>query len=188
MSIELEKIMLTVKIGNKNVEILAGDITKVKVDVIVNAANSGLMGGGGVDGAIHRHGGPEILAACKEYRAVNPPLPTGEAIITCAGELPAKSVIHTVGPVWNGGKSGEAQLLASAYRKSLYLADENGFSSIAFPAISTGIYGYPLELATGIVKEILVSTLSRLNNILLVKLVLFSEGDFKVYNSVFDPL
>ena len=180
--------MLTVKIGNKNVEILTGDITKIKVDVIVNAANSGLMGGGGVDGAIHRYGGPDILAACKEYRAVNPPLPTGEAIITCAGNLPARSVIHTVGPVWNGGKSGEAELLASAYRNSLYLADENGFCSIAFPAISTGIFGYPLELATGIVKEVFVNTLARLNNILLVKLVVFSEEDFKVYGSVFDPL
>ena len=127
------------------------DITTLAVDAIVNAANSSLLGGGGVDGAIHRAGGPAILQACRELRRTRYPqgLPAGDAVMTTAGDLPAQSVIHTVGPIW-GNDHPEAALLASCYRKSLSLADVAGLRSIAFPAISTGVYGYPFEPATEI--------------------------------------
>ncbi|HEX7230622.1 MAG TPA: O-acetyl-ADP-ribose deacetylase, partial [Candidatus Binatia bacterium] len=126
-----------------------GDITKEAVDAIVNAANGTLMGGGGVDGAIHRAGGPAILAECREIRRVRLPdgLPTGQAVITTAGRMAAKHVIHTVGPVYGGGGEAKSQLLAACYANSLALAVENGLHSIAFPAISTGIYGYPMNEA-----------------------------------------
>jgi O-acetyl-ADP-ribose deacetylase (regulator of RNase III) len=134
-----------------------GDITRQKVDVIVNAANSGLMGGGGVDGAIHRAGGPAILDSCRVLRKERFPdgLPAGEAVETTAGMLPARWVIHTVGPVWHGGSSGEPQTLASCYRSSLELAARLGARSIAFPAISTGVYGYPRNQAAKVVWETL---------------------------------
>jgi O-acetyl-ADP-ribose deacetylase (regulator of RNase III) len=130
-----------------------GDITRCQVDIIVNAANSGLMGGGGVDGAIHRAGGPAILEACRVVRRESFPegLPAGEAVQTTAGRLPARFVIHTVGPVWRGGSSGEPQTLASCYRSSLMLAVRLGAQSIAFPAISTGVYGYPRDAAAQVV-------------------------------------
>lgn len=131
-------------------EILRGDITKVKADAIVNAANSSLMGGGGVDGAIHRAGGPEILEACRRIVSRQGNCKTGEAVITTAGNLPAKFVIHTVGPIWSGGAKGEARKLANCYLNSLRLAVENGCRSIAFPNISTGVYGYPKEAAAKI--------------------------------------
>jgi O-acetyl-ADP-ribose deacetylase (regulator of RNase III) len=129
-----------------------GDITKLDTTAIVNAANSSLLGGGGVDGAIHRAGGPEILEACRRLRAghYGKGLATGEAVITTGGRLPAKYVIHTVGPVWNGGHKREPDLLANCYRNSLYLATENNVESIAFPGISTGVYGYPKPQATAI--------------------------------------
>ncbi len=128
------------------IEVVQGDITKQAVDAVVNAANTSLLGGGGVDGAIHRVAGPELLAECRTLGGC----PTGEAKITRGCRLPARWVIHTVGPVWRGGKDGEDKLLASCYRRSLEVAVQNGVRSLAFPAISTGIYGFPLERATRI--------------------------------------
>lgn len=122
-----------------SIKVVQGDITKMEVDVIVNAANSGLRGGGGVDGAIHKAGGPQIMEECRKIGGC----PTGEAVITTAGNLPQKKVIHAVGPVWHGGKNDEEKLLYSAYKKALELAVKNKFTSIAFPNISTGVYGYP---------------------------------------------
>ncbi|MFQ5729004.1 MAG: macro domain-containing protein, partial [Waddliaceae bacterium] len=124
-----------------------GDITLEKVDVIVNAANSGLLGGGGVDGAIHRAGGPAILEECKKIRAIKGRCPTGEAIITTAGNLPATYVVHAVGPIWTGGQKDEGQLLGNAYENSLRIAVENAAKTIAFPSISTGVYRFPKERA-----------------------------------------
>ncbi|WP_199910006.1 O-acetyl-ADP-ribose deacetylase [Paenibacillus sp. CAA11] len=128
-------------------KLIEGDITKQETDVIVNAANSSLLGGGGVDGAIHRAGGKEILEACRAIRARQGGCETGEAVLTTAGRLPSRFVIHTVGPVWQGGQNREEALLKSCYVKSLQLAREAGARSVSFPNISTGIYGYPKELA-----------------------------------------
>jgi O-acetyl-ADP-ribose deacetylase (regulator of RNase III) len=134
------------------IEVIEADITTLAVDAIVNAANETLMGGGGVDGAIHRAAGPELIAACRAIPAVraNVRCPPGEARITPGFRLPARFVIHTVGPVWRGGRDREAELLASCYRSSLALAAENGVGTIAFPAISCGVYGYPIEQAVPI--------------------------------------
>ncbi len=132
------------------IEIIQGDITRVQTDAIVNAANSSLMGGGGVDGAIHRAGGPAILEACKAIVARQGECPAGEAVITTGGNLPAKYVIHTVGPVWYGGNRNEEQKLADCYRNSLTLAVENDCRTVAFPNISTGVYRFPKELAAQI--------------------------------------
>lgn len=129
------------------IELVQGDITQLPVDAVVNAANSSLLGGGGVDGAIHRAGGPAILEACRAIRAQQGKCPVGEAVITTAGQLPAQYVIHTVGPVWQGGGSNEPALLGNCYRNSLKLAEAYGLASVAFPNISTGVYGYPKDKA-----------------------------------------
>ncbi len=162
---------------------ISGDITRQNVHAIVNAANSSLLGGGGVDGAIHRAGGPAILSACQELRRTVWPsgLPTGEAVITPGGRLPARFVIHTVGPIYGSHSGDEAALLASCYRKSLLLAHEHGLESIAFPAISTGIYGYPRSEAARVSSSAIASALAELPAIREVRLVFFSPQDLAVF-------
>ena len=162
------------------IETHKGDITKLNVDAIVNAANTSLMGGGGVDGAIHRAAGPELLQECKTLNGCK----TGEAKITKGYKLPAKFVIHTVGPIWNGGKNNEEELLASCYRNSLKLASENGISSIAFPAISTGIYHFPLERATEIAIRETNKFLQENDKINKIIFVAFDEKTYNVYNQL----
>lgn len=172
-----------VTIGRAVLRILQGDITDQDVDAIVNAANPSLMGGGGVDGAIHRRGGPEILEECKRIRRTQYPegLPTGEAVMTTGGRLKARYVIHTVGPIWRGGKSGEAELLANAYRNSLKLAVEKGLKSVAFPSISTGAYGYPIEEASRIALETIKEFLEREDKLEEVKLVLYTGDSYEAF-------
>ena len=155
-------------------EAVGGDITAEAVDAIVNAANASLLGGGGVDGAIHRAAGPELLAACRTLNGC----PTGDAKATPGFRLPARWVIHTVGPVWRGGDAGEADLLASCYRRSLEVADEIGARSVAFPAISTGIYGYPAEEAATIAVDTVRSTSTSVD---LVRLVAFDDRTRRLY-------
>jgi len=159
------------------IEIVKCDITKLKVDAIVNAANTTLLGGGGVDGAIHRIAGPELLEECKTLNGC----PTGEAKITKGYNLPAKYVIHSVGPVWNGGKHNEDELLANCYRSSLILAVENGIKTIAFPAISTGVYRFPLERAVKIAVNELQNFLQENNSIEKVVFVCFDSKTFDAY-------
>jgi O-acetyl-ADP-ribose deacetylase (regulator of RNase III) len=146
------------KIGTTLLRTEVADITTLDVDAIVNAANSSLMGGGGVDGAIHRAGGSEILEQCKEIVAKIGRLPTGEAVITTAGRMPSRHVIHTVGPVWHGGKRDEPGLLGNCYRNSLSVAREHGLRRLAFPSISTGVYGYPVHLAADVAVQAVIET------------------------------
>jgi O-acetyl-ADP-ribose deacetylase (regulator of RNase III) len=169
----------TKKFLDGRVLVKVGDITKEAVDAVVNAANSTLLGGGGVDGAIHRAGGPEILKECKEIRRTEYPegLSTGEAVITTAGKMPAKHVIHTVGPVYGRGGHEKAELLTACYRNSLTLAAEKGLKTIAFPAISTGIYGYPSDEAAKVASESIQKFLSSNSSIKEVRLVFFSQTD-----------
>lgn len=168
--------------------VIQGDITKLQVDAIVNAANSSLMGGGGVDGAIHRAGGPQILAECREIVARQGRCATGEAVITSGGNLPAKFVIHTVGPVWRGGNNGEAQLLQNAYSNSLKLAVENGIQTIAFPNISTGVYGYPKEKAALIAIETVKKYLADHLQISQVYFVCFDSENYELYRELLNPV
>ncbi|MBO9617558.1 MAG: O-acetyl-ADP-ribose deacetylase [Niabella sp.] len=157
------------------IQVIKGDITKVVVDAIVNAANTSLLGGGGVDGAIHRAGGPEILEACRKIVAKQGGCKTGEAVITTAGKLPARYVIHTVGPVWNGGRKKEAERLQACYKNSLELAAQHNCSSVAFPNISTGIYGYPKKEAAAIAVTAVRQFLTTNTNIKEVIFVCFDE-------------
>jgi O-acetyl-ADP-ribose deacetylase len=168
------------------IKLLQGDITKVPVDAIVNAANSSLMGGGGVDGAIHRTGGPVILEDCRKIVAKQGGCKTGEAVITRAGNLPAKFVIHTVGPVWNGGGKGEEQLLANAYWNSLTLAAENNIQSIAFPNISTGIYHFPKDKAANIAVTTVKAFLENDDSIKEVVFVCFDEENSSLYKKLLE--
>lgn len=178
-------------IGRTRLSLVQGDITEQQVDAIVNAANGSLLGGGGVDGAIHRRGGPEILAECRALRAGHYAhgLPTGEAVATTAGRLPARRVIHTVGPVWEGGDHEEAKLLAAAYCNSLEVARAEGLRTLAFPAISTGVYGYPkgeaariaLESAFGVVR-------GHPDAFEELRFVLFSSADLERYRSTLGSL
>jgi O-acetyl-ADP-ribose deacetylase (regulator of RNase III) len=173
-----------VKIINQaKLSIIKGDITQQTTEAIVNAANSSLMGGGGVDGAIHRAGGPAILEECKQIVSRQGRLPTGQAVITTAGNMKAKHVIHTVGPIWHGGSQGEAELLASAYRESLKLAAENNLTSISFPSISTGAYGYPIDEASSIAIKTVASFLSETTSLKEVVFVLFDSRTFDAYAS-----
>ena len=174
------------RVGEAVLQLVRGDITEVEADAIVNAANSSLMGGGGVDGAIHRRGGPKIAEECRRIRETEWPdgLPTGKAVITSGGNLKAKHVIHTVGPVWLGGFHVEAELLKQAYRNSLKLAVANGLKVVAFPSISTGAYGYPVEEASRVAVNTIKAFLEKEDKLERVILVLFSEGDFKVYSEM----
>lgn len=182
MKNEIQPHMLASALDGR-VRILVGDLTEQAVDAIVNAANSTLLGGGGVDGAIHRRGGPAILAACREIRRGAYPdgLPTGEAVLTTAGALPARHVIHTVGPVYGEAGGAEAELLANCYRNALAIARERGFSSIAFPAISTGVYGYPAREAAQVVSRSLSALLADGQEPSDVRLVFFDAGQAEAF-------
>jgi O-acetyl-ADP-ribose deacetylase len=166
--------------------VLQGDITTLAVDAIVNAANESLLGGGGVDGAIHRAAGPELLAACRQLNGCA----VGQAKITPGFQLPARFAIHTVGPVWQGGKAGEAALLSSCYRESLQLAIANNLQTIAFPAISCGVYGYPIEQAAAIAIQTVVAFLlmPEHHGILGVTFVCFSDADYDVFVEAFGEI
>lgn len=161
--------------------VLQGDITKVEVDAIVNAANTSLLGGGGVDGAIHRAGGPEILEDCRIIVARQGGCKVGEAVITRAGRLPARHVIHTVGPVWNGGTKREPELLANCYRNSLLLAEEHQLATIAFPGISTGIYRFPKDKAAEIAVSTALEISATLTPVIEVVFVCFDEESLVLY-------
>ena len=178
-----------IKVGEARLSLVQGDITQQEVDAIVNAANSGLMGGGGVDGAIHRAGGPSILEECKKIIARIGRLPAGKAVITTGGNLKAKYVIHTVGPVWHGGNRGESELLASAYRESLKLATERKLSSVAFPSISTGAYGYPVHDATGVALSTVIAFLrDKATSLQNVFFILYDSGTYQIYSTQLNEL
>jgi O-acetyl-ADP-ribose deacetylase (regulator of RNase III) len=166
----------------ERIRVVQGDITKLEVDAIVNAANSSLMGGGGVDGAIHKAAGPELLAECMTLNGC----PTGEAVITGGYKLPAKHVIHTVGPVWKGGNHNEDALLASAWRNSLRLAAQNNIETIAFPSISTGVYGFPVERAANIAVREVVHFLAKSDTPQEVLLVCFSDRACEAYSTALE--
>ncbi len=166
------------------IEIIKGDITVLNVDAIVNAANSSLLGGGGVDGAIHRAGGAQILEDCRAIRAKQGKLHTGGAVITRAGNLPAKYVIHTVGPVWNGGKSDESIKLRNCYQNALQLAIDNACKTVAFPNISTGIYGYPKQEAAEIALKTVTDFLVKHHGIEKVIFCCFDDENYQIMNQL----
>jgi O-acetyl-ADP-ribose deacetylase (regulator of RNase III) len=170
-------------VGGAKLRLVHGDITDQDVDAIVNAANPSLMGGGGVDGAIHRRGGLKILEECRRIRSGEWPegLPTGRAVITSGGDLKARYVIHTVGPIWRGGRSGEPRLLAEAYRNSLELATRKGLKRISFPSMSTGAYGYPIEEAARIALKTVKEFLEEKDSMEEVNFVLFTKSDVQTY-------
>jgi O-acetyl-ADP-ribose deacetylase len=174
--------ILRVDLGEGSlIQLLVGDITHQDTDAIVNAANSSLMGGGGVDGAIHRAGGPAILEECRKIRVERGPLPAGQAVATTGGKLRAGYVIHTVGPVWRGGDADEASTLASCYRESLMLADKMRLQNIAFPAISTGIFAYPLDQASMVALETVTQSLRTTKVTREVRFVLFDQPSFNAF-------
>jgi O-acetyl-ADP-ribose deacetylase (regulator of RNase III) len=176
------------RVGSAVVTLLQADITQQNTDAVVNAANSSLVGGGGVDGAIHRAGGAAILEECKQIVAGSGRCKTGAAVITTAGNMQARSVIHTVGPVYRGGQRGEPELLANAYKNSCRLAVENGLHSISFPSISTGAYGYPIEKAARIALTEVFGFLKKEDEIHEIRFVLFSTGDLEVYRKTAQEL
>lgn len=168
----------SIKVNGTTISLIKGDITLEETDAIVNAANSDLAGGGGVDGAIHRAGGPAIMEECRKIGGC----PTGSAVISTGGKLKARHVIHTVGPIYNDGAHGEPDLLRSAYRSSLALALEKGLKSISFPSISTGAYGYPVEEASGIAISTAIDFIRQNKGFDLVRFVLFSDNDLRTYS------
>lgn len=176
------------RVGAAMVTLLQGDITEQETGAIVNAANSSLLGGGGVDGAIHRAGGPQILEECKQIRSRQGGCPTGEAVITGGGKLKAGYVIHTVGPIWSGGNNREDELLAGAYRNSLSLAREKGLRTISFPSISTGAYGFPTGRAARVAAAAVKYFLEDQGGLDEVRFVLFSEKDYNIYRRAWEEL
>ena len=172
---------MEVQIGKSKLAIIEGDITREETDAIVNAANSGLKGGGGVDGAIHRAGGPAILEECQQIIARQGRLPAGQAVITTAGNMKARHVIHTVGPIYSGGGRNESELLKSAYLESLKLASKKGLKSLSFPAISTGAYGYPVSEAARIALKTAIDYLKEHADIERVRFVLFGKPAYDVF-------
>ncbi len=172
------------RIGNSVLALIQGDITQEDTDAIVNAANTGLRGGGGVDGAIHRAGGPSIMAECRRIGGC----PTGQAVITKGGKVKARYVIHTVGPVYRDGSHGEAELLASAYRESLKMASVRHLKSLSFPAISAGVYGYPLEEAARIALQTVTDYLKTNTDIELVRFVLFNQSAYDTFSNALGKL
>ncbi|MGI9101820.1 MAG: O-acetyl-ADP-ribose deacetylase [Terriglobales bacterium] len=175
-------------VPGRSITLLAGDITQQDSDAIVNAANEHLAPGGGVCGAIHRGGGAAIWEECKAIVARQGPLPTGRAVATGGGKLPARYVIHTVGPVWHGGRNGEPELLASCYLESVRVADELGLKSIAFPSISTGIFGYPLEKAAPVALRAVADALARSQSAVDVRFVLFDHATMSAYERAADSV
>jgi O-acetyl-ADP-ribose deacetylase (regulator of RNase III) len=175
---------MQVMVGKSRLELVQGDITQQDTEAIVNAANSSLLGGGGVDGAIHRAGGPQILEECRKIGGC----PPGEARITSGGRLKARYVIHTVGPIYYGGQRGEAQTLANAYRSSLALASQRGIKSLAFPSISTGAYGYPIGQASPIALRTTMDFLQAHPEVELVRFVLFGQSAYDAYRKALEGL
>jgi len=178
-----EMFMATRTINGVTLALMRGNIVEVQVDAIVNAANSGLRGGGGVDGAIHRTGGPSIMEECRKIGGC----PTGSAVTTTAGKLPAKYVFHAVGPIYSGSRDDE-RLLTSAYQSCLNLAEQYQVKSIAFPSLSTGIYGYPLELAAPIALRTIIEHIQKPTNLQQVLMVLFGESAYKVHEQALNEL